>query len=149
MEDGKYLDSEQGTPQGNGASPVLASIYLHYVLDSWFNVVVKRQSQGQAYLIRYCDDFVCCFQNKWEAEAFYGSLIERFKKFGLELSLDKTKILELVGLRSKTGAAKWTLFKWLNRRSQNRSYLIDTFFKGLLKTFPIIEPTVKISLFYR
>lgn len=94
MEDGKYLDSEKGTPQGNGVSPVLANIYLHYVLDNWFNVVVKRQSKGQAYLIRYCDDFVCCFQNKWEAEGFYVSLIERFRKFGLELAIDKTKILE-------------------------------------------------------
>ena len=46
MENGKYLDSEQGTPQGNGASPVLANIYLHYVLDNWFDVVVKRQCRG-------------------------------------------------------------------------------------------------------
>ncbi|SFG08805.1 group II intron reverse transcriptase/maturase [Desulfotomaculum arcticum] len=61
MEDGKYLESEQGTPQGNGASPILANIYLHYVLDNWFGVIVKRQCQGEAYLIRYCDDFVCCF----------------------------------------------------------------------------------------
>jgi RNA-directed DNA polymerase len=240
MEDGKYLDSERGTPQGNGASPILANIYLHYVLDCWFNVVVKRQCQGQAYLIRYCDDFVCCFQNKWEAEAFYGSLIERFKKFGLELALDKTKILEfgrfakrnremrgeekpetfdflgftfycsengdnrffrckvktsrkkfrskvkamkewikenrtmpvgklikkinqklrghnqyygvtdnIKSVKSFTNIAKWTLFKWLNRRSQKRSYTVVTFFNGLLKTFPIIEPTVKVSLFYR
>ena len=66
MEDGKYLESEQGTPQGNGASPILANIYLHYVLDNWFDVTVKRHCQGEAYLIRYCDDFVCCFQNKWE-----------------------------------------------------------------------------------
>lgn len=75
MEDGKYLDSERGTLQGNGASPILANIYLNYVLDSWFNVVVKQKSQGQAFLIRYCDDFVCCFQYKREAEAFYKSLI--------------------------------------------------------------------------
>lgn len=240
MEDGSFLDSEKGTPQGNGASPVLANIYLHYVLDDWFNRVVKRQSKGQSYLIRYCDDFVCCFQNKWEAEAFYSSLIERFKKFGLELAMDKTKILDfgrfaeanrkskrlgkpetfdflgftfycswdgnnkffrckvktsrkkfrskvktmkewikvnrtlpvgnlikklnqklrghhqyyavtdnIKSVKSFTNIAKWTLFKWLNRRSQKRSYNAKTFFEGLLKTFPIIEPTVKVSLFYR
>ena len=68
MEDGKYLDSERGTPQGNGASPILANIYLHYVLDNWFDVIVKRQCKGECYLIRYCDDFVYYFQNKYEAE---------------------------------------------------------------------------------
>ncbi|MCC8046999.1 MAG: reverse transcriptase [Clostridiales bacterium] len=55
MEKGKYLDSETGTPQGNGASPVLANVYLHYVLDNWFDVIVKRQSRGECYLIRYAD----------------------------------------------------------------------------------------------
>ena len=62
MENGKYLDSEKGTPQGNGASPILANIYLHYVLDNWFAMIVKRRCKGQCYLIRYADDFVCCFQ---------------------------------------------------------------------------------------
>ena len=52
-------------------------------------------------------------------------------------------------VKSFQNIVKWTLFKWLNRRSQKRSYSADTFFKGLLRTFPIIEPTVKISLFYR
>lgn len=240
MEDGKYLDSEKGTPQGNGASPVLANIYLHYVLDLWFEVKVKRQIKGEAYLIRYCDDFVCCFQNKWEAEEFYQNLIERFAKFGLELALDKTKILEFGrfarqnrskrglrkpetfdflgftfycsedgkkqffrckvktsnkklrskiktmkewiknnrtmpveelikkinqklrghyqyygvtdntrGVKSYLNIVKWLLFKWLNRRSQRRSYTVDTFYNGLLKTFPLLEPKVSISLFYR
>jgi group II intron reverse transcriptase/maturase len=87
MEKGKYLDSERGTPQGNGASPVLANIYLHYVLDYWFTVRIKRQCKGEAYLIRYCDDFVCCFQNKWEAEEFYLKLIERFNKFGFRVQV--------------------------------------------------------------
>jgi group II intron reverse transcriptase/maturase len=94
MEDGKWLDTENGVPQGNGASPVLANIYLHYVLDMWFDIKVKRECKGDAYLIRYCDDFVCCFQNQWEAETFYNDLIERFAKFGLEIAPDKTKILE-------------------------------------------------------
>jgi RNA-directed DNA polymerase len=52
-------------------------------------------------------------------------------------------------VKSFANIARWTLLKWLNRRSQKRSYSIDTFFNGLLKTFPIIEPTVKVSLFYR
>jgi len=56
MEDGKWLDSEKGVPQGNGASPVLANIYLHYVLDLWFEFRVRRECKGDAYLIRYCDD---------------------------------------------------------------------------------------------
>ena len=86
MENGKYLNSERGTPQGNGASPILANIYMHYVLNNWFAVIVKRQCKGECYLIRYCDDFVCCFQNRNEAEVFRKRLEERFRKYGLELA---------------------------------------------------------------
>jgi RNA-directed DNA polymerase len=121
MEDGKYLESDKGTPQGNGASPILANVYLHYVLDYWFDVKIKRQCKGEAYLIRYCDDFICCFQNKWEAEEFYQKLIERFKKFGLELALDKTKILEFGRFakknREKQGLGKPETFDFLDLRS--------------------------------
>ena len=70
MESGKCLDSEEGTPQGNGASPVLANVYLHYVLDNWFDVRVSRKCRGNAFLIRYADDWVCCFEYKQEAEVF-------------------------------------------------------------------------------
>jgi group II intron reverse transcriptase/maturase len=94
MEGGKYISTEKGTPQGNGASPLLANIYLHYVLDIWFDFKVKRKCKGDANLVRYCDDFVCCFQYEWEANKFYHDLIERFAKFGLELALDKTKTIE-------------------------------------------------------
>lgn len=240
IEKGKYLDSERGTPQGNGASPVLANIYLHYVLDIWFEVRVKRRCKGEAHLVRYCDDFVACFQFKNEAEMFYRSLIQRFRKFGLELAMEKTKILEFgrfakanrkargmgnpetfdflgftfycsenarktfyrckvktsrkkfrskikamkewikrnrtipvemmvvkinqklrghyqyYGVTDNTKAVKsfqtqtkWLLFKWLNRRSQRRSYDLEGFFNGLLKAFPLIEPYIGASLFYR
>lgn len=240
MENGKYLDSEKGTPQGNGASPIHANIYLHYILDNWFALIVKRRCKGQCYLIRYADDFVCCFQNQMEAKAFKEGLEERFKKFGLELANEKTKMLEFgrfakenrkqrgerkpetfdflgftfyCGLdgkkqffrcrvktskkkfRSKIKAmkewikshrtmslelmfktinaklrghyqyygvtdntkevknyliqTKWLLFKWLNRRSQRKSYTVDTFFNGLLRTFPLLEPNIRVSLFYR
>ena len=240
MEQGKYLDSEKGTPQGNGASPILANIYLHYVLDNWFDVIVKRQCQGECYLIRYADDFVCCFQNQRDAEVFKQRLEERFGKYGLELAEEKTKILEFgrfarenrerrgeekpetfdflgftfyCGMdtkkqffrcrvktsrkkfRSKVKAmkewikryrnaplewifktvnaklrghyqyygvtdntkevkgylqcTKWLLYKWLNRRSEKGSYTIETFYNGLLRTFPLLEPNIKVSLFYR
>ena len=74
MENGKYLDSETGTPQGNGASPILTNIYLHYVLDNWFDVIVQRQCTGECYMVRYADDFVCCFQNRYEAPNISGTI---------------------------------------------------------------------------
>lgn len=58
----EYKESVIGIPQGNGASPVIVYVYLHYVLDNWFDVVVKRQSEGQCYLIRYCDDLYVVFK---------------------------------------------------------------------------------------
>lgn len=240
MEAGKYLESDRGSAQGNGASPVLANIYLHYVLDNWFAVLAKRTSRGQCYLIRYCDDFVVCFQYKEEAEIFYEKLQERFKKYGLSLAKEKTKIIEFgrfakenrkrrgerkpetfdflgftfycgtngkreffrcrvktsrkkyraklramkewikrnrtakleyiikminmklrghyqyygvtdntVEVKKFANQTKWLLYKWLNRRSQKRSYTIETFFQGVLRTFPILEPQIKVSLFYR
>jgi len=64
LEDGKFLTREEGSPQGGGASAALANIYLHYVLDLWFEKVIKKQYRGEAYLVRYADDFVCLFQYK-------------------------------------------------------------------------------------
>lgn len=93
MEEGKYFDTDRGTPQGGIISPILANVYLHYVLDLWFEKVVKKQCEGQAYIVRYADDFVCCFQYKRDAENFYASLIKRLQKFNLELAEDKTKII--------------------------------------------------------
>jgi group II intron reverse transcriptase/maturase len=93
MEAGNVQDTAQGTPQGGVISPVLANIYLHYVLDIWFEKVVRRKCQGQAYIVRYCDDFVCCFEYREEAEAFYGALKERLARFNLEVAGDKTKII--------------------------------------------------------
>lgn len=240
MENGKYIDREEGVAQGNGASPVLANVFLHYILDNWFEVIVKRQCKGEAHLIRYADDFVCCFQYKKEAEVFRQRLEERFHKYGLELAEEKTKILEFgrfagrdkdgtvrkspetfdfLGFtfycrtdtkkqffrckvktskkkfRNKIQAMKqwiknnrtkpvkeiigtindklrghyqyygvtdnlWEiqkfqditkrlLFKWLNRRSEKKSYTAETFYHGLLRTFPILEPSIKVSLVSR
>ena len=240
MEDGKTLEKESGSPQGNGASPILSNIYLHYVLDLWFEKIIKKEAKGEAYLIRYADDFVCCFQHKGDAEMFYKSLPERFAKFGLELAMEKTKILEFgrfaernrkargegkpetfnflgftfycsedsrkqfFRLKVKTDRKKATsklkklnewlkthrhlevkdiitkinqsleghyryygvtdntkslerfryqvlmrLYKWLNRRSQRKSYSWDNFVERVLSIMPVVKPKVYVSLFYR
>lgn len=93
MESGKYLQTDFGTPQGGNISPILANIYLHYVLDVWFEKVVRKQCKGQAYTVRYADDFVCCFQYQKDAQHFYSALKQRLKKFNLEIAEDKTKII--------------------------------------------------------
>jgi hypothetical protein len=70
-------------------SPTLSNIYLHYVLDLWFEKVVKPKSEGEAYICRYADYFVCAFRYKRDAERFYNELPKRLRKFELELSLEK------------------------------------------------------------
>jgi RNA-directed DNA polymerase len=91
--DGKVLHPVTGTPQGGIVSPVLANVYLHYVLDLWFEIEIRKHCRGKAYLIRYADDFVCAFERKEEAQWFYGALGERLQKFGLTLSADKTRVI--------------------------------------------------------
>ena len=80
MEEGKLIDSEKGTPQGAVLSPVLANIYLHFVLDLWFEKVIKRKVKGFVQLIRYADDFIVLFQIAKEAEEFGRKLRERLSK---------------------------------------------------------------------
>ncbi|MCS7465014.1 group II intron reverse transcriptase/maturase [Paenibacillus doosanensis] len=94
MEDGIFRESEEGTPQGGIVSPVLANVYLHYVLDLWFEKRVKKQYRGQTYMVRYADDFACCFQYEGEARSFYLQLMDRLKKFNLEIAPEKSKIIE-------------------------------------------------------
>lgn len=93
MDKGRFYKVYEGTPQGGIISPTLANIYLHYVLDIWFNNYIKRKCIGKAYIVRYADDFVCCFQYEAEAKAFYEELKLRLNKFSLELAEDKTKTL--------------------------------------------------------
>jgi group II intron reverse transcriptase/maturase len=94
VEEGKYLETNMGTPQGGILSPILANIYLHYILDLWFERVVKKQLRGFAQLVRYADDFVVCFQIGNEAEAFGEMLKARLAKFELKIAEDKSKIIE-------------------------------------------------------
>ena len=94
MEEGIYFETDQGTPQGGVLSPVLANVYLHYVLDSWFETEVIPQLNGYAQLIRYADDFIVCFENEKEAMIFGVALRQRMNKFGLKISEEKSKIIE-------------------------------------------------------
>lgn len=79
--DGQVICPATGTPQGGIVSPILANIYLHYALDTWFDEVVIPYSVGKAYLCRYADDFVCAFTNKYDAERFYNELGKRLAMF--------------------------------------------------------------------
>ncbi|WP_373895141.1 group II intron reverse transcriptase/maturase [Virgibacillus natechei] len=236
MEEGKYFDVDKGTPQGGIISPILANVYLHYVLDLWFERVVRKQCKGQAYIVRYADDFVCCFQYRGDADAFYSTLIKRLEKFNLELAKDKTKIIsfgrfaerdskrdgqnkpetfDFLGFthycgRSKKGKfrvkrkssrkkvnaklqnhkqwlkahrtmdirdimarlgrslkgyynyycvtdnlqavkdfvdqIKRLLFKWMNRRSQRKSFSWDKY-KLFLKKYPLPRPNIKVNIY--
>ncbi|RLD03063.1 MAG: group II intron reverse transcriptase/maturase [Chloroflexota bacterium] len=84
---------EEGTPQGGSISPILANIYLHNVIDEWFEKVVKPNCKGDAIICRYADDFVCAFQYARDAERFYKALPKRLEKYNLEVAKDKTRIL--------------------------------------------------------
>lgn len=94
MEEGKYMQTDRGTPQGGIISPILANIYLHYILDKWFEGKVKPQLKGYAQLIRYADDFVICFQSEREAKEFAEALKERLSRYGLKVSESKSMIIE-------------------------------------------------------
>src|SRR5271165_3088100 len=94
LEDGAVHPSEQGTPQGGSISVLLSNLYLHYVLDLWFERVVKGRLRGEARLVRYIDDFVICFQYRSDAIRVQDALRLRLGKFGLTLEPTKTKLVE-------------------------------------------------------
>jgi len=93
VEDGLLITSDKGTPQGSILSPILANIFLHYVLDEWFENVVKTHTKGYCGLIRYADDFVCFVSLKKDADRIEKALKSRFNKYNLELHPEKSSNL--------------------------------------------------------
>ena len=102
MEDGLWRQEDSGTPQGGLVSPVLANLYLHYVLDLWFEKRFARTCQGKARLIRYADDYVACFNREEDAQRFMAAMPERLRQFGLEIEPSKTGLIRFGSQAGKT-----------------------------------------------
>jgi RNA-directed DNA polymerase len=117
LEDGAWHAAEEGVPQGGSISPLLANLYLHYVLDLWANRWRRREARGEVIIVRYADDFIVGFQYKDDAERFHAELKERMERFNLELSEAKTRLFEFgrfaCGNRAKRGAGKPETFDFL------------------------------------
>ena len=94
MEDYQFSATEAGSGQGSVCSPIIANIYMHYVLVWWFKEKIQPNAKGFCGLVVYADDFVACFQHKWEAERFYGRMKKRMGYFGLELQEDKSRLIK-------------------------------------------------------
>lgn len=94
MKDYQFEETEEGSGQGSVCSPIIANIYMHYVLIWWFKEIILPSLRGFAGIVVYADDFVCCFQNKDDAEMFFERLKHRMKHFGLELEESKSRLIE-------------------------------------------------------
>lgn len=125
IEDLKYYESDKGTPQGGLISPILANVYLHYVLDLWFEKGIKPRLKGEAYLVRYCDDFIIMFQYENEAQEVYEQLKERLKKFKLELAEDKTRIIPFGRFKGNKESFDFLGFAHYNSKTRTGKYTIQ------------------------
>ena len=116
-EDGKWSRTTVGTPQGSVISPLLANVFLHYVLDLWVNQWRQRHARGEVIVVRYADDFVMGFQYQEDAQRFLEALRKRLAKFSLELHPEKTRLIEFgrfaAERREKRGAGKPETFNFL------------------------------------
>jgi RNA-directed DNA polymerase len=117
IEDGQWTESEKGAPQGASASPLLANVYLHYVLDLWADWWRRRHAHGEVIIVRFADDFIIGFEHQEDAGQFLTELHGRFAQFGLELHPGKTRLIEFGRLaatrRARRGQGKPETFDFL------------------------------------
>jgi RNA-directed DNA polymerase len=117
IEDGTWTETDLGAPQGASASPLLANVYLHYVLDLWADWWRKHHAHGDVIIVRWADDFIVGFEHRMDAEKFLAGLRERFARFGLELHPGKTRLIEFgrfaATSRSRRGLGKPETFGFL------------------------------------
>jgi group II intron reverse transcriptase/maturase len=121
VEAGHYEPTKLGTPQGGVVSPLLANIYLHYVVDLWFEKKFKLQARGHVELIRYCDDYVVCCESQKDAQEFLELMKTRLAKFGLEISEAKTRVIQF-------GRKAWQLSKRSGKKPESFDFLGFTHF---------------------
>ena len=122
MEGTERTDSDRGTPQGGLISPVLANVYLHYVLDLWFEKAVKPKLRGEAYYVRYADDFLILFQYENEARAVMEALKSRLSIFSLEVAEDKTRILPMGRFKGTKEDFDFLGFTFYNTKTRGGKY---------------------------
>ena len=106
IEDGNWSETPEGAPQGASVSPLLANVYLHYVLDWWAQWWRRRHARGDMIIVRFADDFVAGFEHQADAQRFLADLRERFAKFGLALHPDKTRLIEFGRHAARARAAR-------------------------------------------
>ncbi|WP_312813926.1 group II intron reverse transcriptase/maturase [Sedimentibacter sp.] len=124
MEEGKHYETDKNVPQGGVISPTLANVYLHYVLDLWLEKRIKQNLRGEAYLYRYADDFAIMFQYEDDSKKIYQALIDRFAKFGLELAIDKTRIVPFGRYKGTKESFDFLGFRFINGRDREGSYRV-------------------------
>ena len=122
MDEGNKLESDKGTPQGGQISPVLANVYLHYVLDQWYEIVLKKYAKGEIYYVRYADDFLMMFQHEEEAVRVLELLKARLAKFGLEIAEDKTRILPIGRFKGTKEDFDFLGFTFFNTKTRDEKY---------------------------
>ena len=122
MEGAERKESDKGTPQGGQISPVLANVYLHYVLDLWYKKVLQKKCKGEVYYLRYADDFLLMFQYENEAIRVMDVLRKRLGKFGLELAEDKTRILPIGRFKGIKEDFDFLGFTFFNTKTREGKY---------------------------
>ena len=122
MEGTELQESDKGTPQGGLISPVLANVYLHYVLDLWMTLKVKKMVIGEMYYVRYADDFIVLFQVEKEARMVLELLKERLAKFGLQVAEDKTRILPIGRYKGTKENFDFLGFNFYNARTRKGGF---------------------------
>lgn len=124
IEEMKYYETDKGTPQGGLISPILANVYLHYVLDLWFEKFIKPKCKGEVYLARYADDFLVMFQYENEARSFLNALYKRFETFGLEVEPIKTRILPFGRYKGNKDNFDFLGFTFYNGKTRKGKYRV-------------------------
>ena len=163
MNDYYFEATEEGSGQGSVCPPVISCIYMHYVLVWWFKEVIIPKLRGYGGLVAYADDFVVCFQYKSDAEWFYERLKHRMEHFGLSLKVKEiisklnqilTGYFNYYGITDNSEritAFRYnvmrSLFYWLNRRSQKKSYNWVEFLNMIDNSYPLVRPRIYVSVY--